>query len=159
MLPSLDDWLRAKKLRNYLILSRDFNDQRILQSDWTRALSGHTHSRVIVSDLTLPCWLSPCKNSKALGFIPSRDTDDQRIVHSIWTRGTTSRTEIEMPVSDVTFPRWLCPCEKNYAINWPFPKTLMIKNPATCLGKRHNRPHPTISSSFGFCIPLMVIYK
>ena len=66
MLPSLDDWLRAKKLRNYLILSRDFNDQRILQSDWTRALSGHTHSRVIVSDLTLSFWLSPCKNSKAL---------------------------------------------------------------------------------------------
>ena len=52
MLPSLDDYLYAKNIRNHSIPSRDIDDQRILQSDWPRDTTGHTQSRVVNSDTT-----------------------------------------------------------------------------------------------------------
>ena len=41
-----------KKLRHHLILSRDTDDQRILQSDWIRSTSGHT-----IKNSRLRCYL------------------------------------------------------------------------------------------------------
>ena len=40
MLPFFDDYFQAKKY--VLILSRDIDDQRILQSDWKADKMGHT---------------------------------------------------------------------------------------------------------------------
>ena len=42
----------SKKLRYQLILLRDINDQRILQSDWIRGTSGLIQPKMIVSDVT-----------------------------------------------------------------------------------------------------------
>ena len=52
MLISFDDYLHAEKLRHKLTLSQDIDDQRILQSDWTRCTSGHIQQKVVVLDPT-----------------------------------------------------------------------------------------------------------
>ena len=44
------DYLNVKHLRLHLIPSRDLDDKRILQSDWTRDTSCHTQLKVVVSD-------------------------------------------------------------------------------------------------------------
>ena len=44
-------------------LSRDIDDQWILQSDWGRSTTGHTQPKVVVSNAALTSWLSPCKKS------------------------------------------------------------------------------------------------
>ena len=49
MLPFLDDYLN-KNIRYYLGFSRDTDDQTILQSGWTRDLSGHTEPKMTFSD-------------------------------------------------------------------------------------------------------------
>ena len=54
MLPSLDDQLHAIELRYYLILSRDIDDQRILQSAWKRDTTDHNQPKVVFSDATFP---------------------------------------------------------------------------------------------------------
>ena len=41
-----------KKLRYQLTLSRDNDNQRILQSDWMRGTTGHTQTNLVVSDAT-----------------------------------------------------------------------------------------------------------
>ena len=40
--------------RYQLITSRDFDDQRIPESDWTRGTPDHTQPRVVVLDATFP---------------------------------------------------------------------------------------------------------
>ena len=52
-----------KKLRDQLILFRDIDEQRILQSDWTRGTTDQTQANVAVSDAN-PWWLTPCKKTK-----------------------------------------------------------------------------------------------
>ena len=47
--------------RYQLFPFRDINDQRILESDWSQCIPGHTQSRAVVLDATFPWWLSPCK--------------------------------------------------------------------------------------------------
>ena len=55
ILPSLDDHqLHGKNLRYQLNPFRDINDQNILQSDWIREKAGHTHSKGVVSEATVP---------------------------------------------------------------------------------------------------------
>ena len=44
-------------------LPRDTDDKRIMQSGWTRSTNGHTKLKVVVSDPTLPWWLTPCRKS------------------------------------------------------------------------------------------------
>ena len=51
MLPSLDDYVNAKKVGHYSIPSWDINDQRILQSDWMRGLTGNSQPKVVISDV------------------------------------------------------------------------------------------------------------
>ena len=48
MPPALDDFFHAKNPRDRLILSTDIYNQRILQSDSTRARTGHTQPKVVV---------------------------------------------------------------------------------------------------------------
>ena len=47
-----------------MILSRDIDDQRILQSDWMRVTHGHIQQKGIVMYSTFPWLQSPCKKSK-----------------------------------------------------------------------------------------------
>ena len=54
MLPSFDKYLHAKNLKNQLIPSRDINDQRISQSDWTKGTIGHIQTKVVVLDAASP---------------------------------------------------------------------------------------------------------
>ena len=54
MLPSLDGSLLAKILRDRLIRSSYIDDQRILQSDWTRSTTGYTQQKVVVSNAAFP---------------------------------------------------------------------------------------------------------
>ena len=54
MLPSLHEYFHAENLRYKLITSKYIDDQRILQSDWTRTKPGQTQSKVAVSDATFP---------------------------------------------------------------------------------------------------------
>ena len=37
-----------------LILSRDIDYQRILESDWAKGTPGHTQKRVVILDTTFP---------------------------------------------------------------------------------------------------------
>ena len=46
-----NDYLHAK-LRYHLALSPNIDDQRILQTDWTRGTTGHTQPKVLVSGPT-----------------------------------------------------------------------------------------------------------
>ena len=86
MLPSLKT-NSMQKLRYQLILSKDIDDQKILQSDWTRGTTGHTQPKEVVPD-------APDLHAKNLRdfWISSRNTDDQKILQSDWTGGTTGQT-------------------------------------------------------------------
>ena len=53
MLPFLVNHFHVKNLRYRLIPSTAIDDQRILQSDWTKVTNGHTQSKVLVSDAAL----------------------------------------------------------------------------------------------------------
>ena len=61
-----------------MIFSKDIDDQRILQSDWTRGTIGHTQPKEVVLH-------APDLHAKNLRdwWITSRDTDDQK-KSSIW---------------------------------------------------------------------------
>ena len=49
-------WLTpCKKLGYHLIHSRDIDDQRILQSDWTKGTTGHTHLKELALDAVFHC--------------------------------------------------------------------------------------------------------
>ena len=80
MLALLDDYLHAKNLAEFLIFSKNIDDQRILKSDWTRGTTGHIQQKVVVTDAT---FLSMAKNLRDQ-FIPSRDIDDQTILQPDW---------------------------------------------------------------------------
>ena len=79
MLHLLDDYLLAKNQRDCWISSRDIDDQRILQSDWMRDQTGHTQTKVVVSDTNFFGAHFHEKNLRD-NFILSRDIDNQRIM-------------------------------------------------------------------------------
>ena len=60
-----------------LILSRDIDYQRILESDWAKGTPGHTQKRVVILDTTFPWWLSQYKY-KRYQLVISIDIADQR---------------------------------------------------------------------------------
>ena len=45
MLPSIDDYLHARSLRDQSIAFRDIDYQKILQSNWTRGTTSHTQPK------------------------------------------------------------------------------------------------------------------
>ena len=50
-LPFTDDYPHDKNLRYHLIPAKDINDQRMLQSDWTKSTAGQTQPKMVVSDV------------------------------------------------------------------------------------------------------------
>ena len=94
-------WLSPyKKVNNQLTLSRDIDDKRTLQSNWTRGTPGHKELRV-VSDATLQ------KKLLAKNLTPWKKTDINRffpeilVLQSDWTRGTTTgHTRPKVVVAD-----------------------------------------------------------
>ena len=56
-LPSLDNYLHAKNLSYRLTPSRETDDQRILQYDWTRDTPSHTQIKIVISGAAITGWL------------------------------------------------------------------------------------------------------
>ena len=71
MLPFFDDYLHAKNLRYQLILFKEIDYQRILQSDWTRGAIGDTPPKEVVSYSNFPSWFSPCQKSMRKAIVHS----------------------------------------------------------------------------------------
>ena len=68
-------YFQNQNLRYILIPFRDIDDQRILQYNYTRGLTGHTQSKVVVQMLPFFDDYLHVKNLKDI-LIPSRDTDE-----------------------------------------------------------------------------------
>ena len=51
-----------------MIFSRDTDDQRIQQSDWSRGTTSHNQPKVVLWNDTFLWWLSQCKNLRYLFF-------------------------------------------------------------------------------------------
>ena len=49
--------------RYHLLFLIDIDDQRILQSDWTRGTSGHDQRNVLVPDTTFVWWRTPYRKT------------------------------------------------------------------------------------------------
>ena len=64
MLPLLDDCLYAKNPKYCWTFSKDNDDQRIMQSDWTRGTTGHSQLKAVVSDTTFVDDYLHAKNSR-----------------------------------------------------------------------------------------------
>ena len=54
MLPALDDYLYAYKLRYQLTPSQGTDNQRILQYDWARGTTDNTQPKAVASHLIFP---------------------------------------------------------------------------------------------------------
>ena len=97
MLPSLDDYLNtnitkhANTRRYSLILSKDIDDRRILQSDWMWGTNGHTQPQLIIWDVTFPSWLTPCK--KLRYYDSFQRYWWSKILESDWLRAFWATTE------------------------------------------------------------------
>ena len=78
-------WISSYKNLRYqeLIPSSVIVDQRILQSDWTRHIPGHTQRKVVVLHSTLAGWLSLNKKNKEI----------KRVFFSDWKRGSPGHTQ------------------------------------------------------------------
>ena len=115
-----------KRLSYQWILSRVIDNQRILQSDWTRGTPGHTQPKVVVLDATFSLGISPCQKTK-ISLDSSRDIDDQRILQFDWKRGLTGRklTKSSSPRSYI--PLMTNSKQKSLDINRFFPDILIIK--------------------------------
>ena len=145
-LPLMSNSMQKKKLRYHSFLSRDFDDQRILQSEWTRGITGHFQPKEKVPDATLACWLPPYKKLRDC-WIFSRDINDQRILQSDWKRGTTGHTQPNVVVSDATFFLWLPPSKKSKKSINSSHRYWWSKSPATWLHETYNRPRPIKNGS------------
>ena len=94
-------------------ISIDIDDQRTLQSDWTRGTTVHTHPKSVVSDAT--SFLGVYLHAKNLRYwlTPFKNIHDQKILRFDWVTGKTVHTQSKVVVSDITFPWWIAPCKKN----------------------------------------------
>ena len=110
-------WLSPCKKASYkFISSRYINDQKVLQSDWTRGKTSHTQPKLLVSNATFPWWLFPCNVKITIWrhhLILSRDIDEQRILQSDWIRSTLCHSLYKVVVSDATFSWRSSPCKEN----------------------------------------------
>ena len=92
-----------------MILSRNIDEQRILQFGWTRGTTCHIQSKEVVLDATFPG--SPCQKSNVLidSFLIYWWS---KVLQSNWMRGATGHIKPIVAVSDTTFHWWLTPCKK-----------------------------------------------
>ena len=110
---------------------------RILQSDWTRHIPGHTQRKVVVLHSTLAGWLSLNKKNKEI----------KRVFFSDWKRGSPGHTQPKKLVI-YYFPMLLPSSKKNQKIwicslQW----CCWSKNPAIWWDERQTCQHPTKSGS------------
>ena len=97
-----------KSKKNWLFLSSDIVDRRILQSDWMRGTHGQNEPKVLVPDANFLCWIARCRKIKVSHLTLSRDIVDQRNMHSeIWLDDSRNWPVVAILVSDPTFPWWL----------------------------------------------------
>ena len=128
--PHFSWWLPPCKksyfLKNvWLMPSRDIDDQRILQYDWTRHTTGHIQPKVVVSNPSFSWWLSPCKKNKvSIDFFQvhwwSKNSTiwlDERHNWSHPTKSESLRSFLLLMVISM---------QKLWDINWFFPQTLML---------------------------------
>ena len=129
--------LTTVRKRYHLLLTSDADNDRILESDWTKCTPGHTQTRVTVLDAIFPSWLYPCKKLKISivyfqfycwsnnpsiwldernnrphstnydHFILSTDIDHRNILQLNWTRVTIDHIQPNEVVPDATFAWWL----------------------------------------------------
>ena len=158
MLPSFNDYLHSKNLRDRLISFRDIDDQNILQFDWSRGRSSLDQPKVVVSDAAFLWWVTPCKKKKLRyhSFL-SRDFDDQRILQSEWTRGITGHFQPKEKVPDATLACWLPPYKKTKRLLDFFQRYQWSKNPPIWLEKRHNWAYPTKRGSLRCYLSFMIV--
>ena len=74
--------LHEKKLKYKLILSRDFDDQRIQKLDWTKGTTGYTQPKKNNLRSYFPLTIISVQKNPRYWWIPSTNTDDQRILKS-----------------------------------------------------------------------------
>ena len=149
MLPSLDDYLYAKNLRNWSIssISRDTDDKKMLHYDLMKGTAGHTQLKVVVSDAAFPRWLTPWGKKLRCHLILSRDIDGQRILRSNWTTGTAGHTQLKEVVPGATFAWWLFPCKKPKRFLYFFQRYWWSKNSAVCGTADHTQPKEVVSAT------------
>ena len=46
----------------------DIDDQRIMESAWSKSTTGHTQPRAVVWNAAFPWWLSPCKKIRDINW-------------------------------------------------------------------------------------------
>ena len=96
-----------KKTKMKIILSRDIDDQIILQFAWIKGATGHTKSKKVVPHPAFALWR--CKNLRYL-LTPPRYVVHQRDLHSDWlTTLCTGETE-NQGTGEPDFPQQYCFC-------------------------------------------------
>ena len=66
-LPLMTNFMQ-KKITISVILSREIDNQRIMQSSWKRYLTRHIRPKVVVSDAIFPLWLTLCIEKKDINW-------------------------------------------------------------------------------------------
>ena len=116
--------LHAQKVKYQLTLSRNIDDKRTLQSDWTRGTAGHTELKVVVSDATFPWSLTPCKKLK------HQQTLSTDIDATFWLNKRYNWPHPSKSSSLRSYPWQLSQCkESNVSID-SFQRYWWSKNPA-----------------------------
>ena len=146
--------------RNQLISSRNTDDQRILESDWTRGTPGHTQPRVEVLCTTFPWWLSLSKKSK-MSISPFqwhcwlKNCIFWLVERHNWPQPTKSgslRSYLSLMTNSMQKTKILI---DSFQRNW------WSKNPVIQMGRRLNWLHPTKSGGPRCYLSLMynLMYK
>ena len=153
--------------RHHLIPSRDIDEQRTLQSVWTKGIPNHIQPKNSLR-CNLPLMIIPCKKSKISldsfqrywcstilqsDWTWGKTGQSQlkvvvadaifplwlRILQSDWTKGTTGLNQPKLLVLDASFPWWLTPCKKNLRYQLVFfLEILVIKESYIWLDKWQN---------------------
>ena len=116
-------------------------------------MPGHTKPNIVVSHLTIPWWISPCRKSKKL-MLTSRDVDDQRILQSDWTWAFWPITsEPKMGLHRKTencnaLHFRLFPAESNDKISWKVKKTQFWALFPYFSTKKNSHENPRLSLLF-----------
>ena len=127
---------------------------RILESNWTRVIPGHS-----TKNDSLICYLALMTNfmkkNKDINWFFPETLLNKESRNLQWTGGTPGQTQTKAVVSDATFPSWTIPCKQNQYLNWFFPGILIIKESCSLIGWGHIWTHTTKSGSLTCCLSLL----
>ena len=76
-----------------MTLSKDTDHLGNLQTDWTRSTPGKTQPKLVVSDVSFPWRLSPCKKRIKIWFNSFQQCYNKRILQSDWMKDTPCCTK------------------------------------------------------------------